>query len=284
VVSTSNANPGTKVKVRCWSATTGRTSDAGFTLLYTSMRIPLAGNHYSVVTTDKSNRSHTPTNQFRAEPGAAPLRVTRLARGAYTVTLPDESFPNNKGILFVSATGSSQRYCNLAGWVPSGLDTNARVDCYSRTGARADSLFTLTATETDLFGDTGPMALSLWRQNNDSYSSTLTDISGNYHWRGASGTDTTRNEFQYGRSTIVGETLSPLFLAGAFTLVSGYGWNYDWPEAPGHDATNLRCSPGRTQTDEISGDATFEVQCYDTAGYPANSPYTLGAVFISLVI
>ena len=271
VVGTSNANPGTKLKVRCWSATTGKTSDAGFTLLYTSMRNPLAGTHYSVLTTNKSNRSHTPTNQFRAEPGAAPLRVTRLARGAYTVILPNESFPSNKGIMFVSATRSSQRYCNIAGWFISGADVNARVDCYSRTGSKADSLFTLTATETDIFGETSPSALSLLR-NAGAYGSTLTDISGNYHWSGASGTDTTRDEFQPGRSTIVGDNLLSGSGAAVFTMVSG------------HDATNLRCSPGRTQTDLVSGDATFEVQCFTPAGYPVNASYTLGAVLISLVI
>ena len=271
VVGTSNANPGTKLKVRCWSATTGKTSDAGFTLLYTSMRNPLAGTHYSVLTTNKSNRSHTPTNQFRAEPGAAPLRVTRLARGAYTVILPNESFPSNKGIMFVSATKSSQRYCNIAGWFISGADVNARVDCYSRTGSKADSLFTLTATETDIFGETSPSALSLLR-NAGAYGSTLTDISGNYHWSGASGTDTTRDEFQPGRSTIVGDNLLSGSGAAVFTMVSG------------HDATNLRCSPGLTQTDSVSGDATFEVQCFTPAGYPVNASYTLGALLISLVI
>ncbi|CAB4767173.1 unannotated protein [freshwater metagenome] len=282
VIGTSNANPGTKLKVRCWSATTGKTSDAGFTLLYTSIRNPLAETHYSVLTTNKSNRSHTPTNQFRAEPGAAPLRVTRLARGAYTVIFPNESFPNNKGILFVSATRSSQRYCNLAGWFPSGSDVNARVDCYSRTGARADSLFTLTATETDIFGEASPNALSLLR-NAGTYD-TLTDISGNYHWSGASGTDVTRDEFQPGRSTIVGDNLLSGSGAAVFTMVSGFGFNDSWPEPPGHDATNLRCSPGRTQTDLVSGDATFEVQCFTPAGYPVNASYTLGAVLISLVI
>ena len=264
VVSTSNANPGTKVKVRCWSAATGKTRDAGFTLLYTSIRNPLAGNHYSVLTTNKSNRSHTPTNQFRAEPGAAPLRVTRLARGAYTVIIPNESFPN-KGILFVSATGSSQRYCNLADWFLSGSDINARVDCYSRTGARADSRFTLTATVADIFGDTSPNALSLLRNAGASYDSTWTEISGNYHWSGASGTDATRNEFQPGRSTIVGDNLWSDPSPAVFTMVSGFG-------------SNFRCSPGVTQTDSVSGDATFEVQCFTPAGYPVNASYTLGAV------
>ena len=46
VTSTSNANPGTKIKVRCWSAVTGSVADAGFSLMFNSIR---PAHHQQVV-------------------------------------------------------------------------------------------------------------------------------------------------------------------------------------------------------------------------------------------
>lgn len=283
VTSAAASGTGTKVKVRCWSATTGKTADAGFSLFYNTGRYPLAGNHYAVLTTDKANRSHTPTNQFRAEPGASPLVVTRLARGTYKVTFPNENFPNNGGIMFVSAVGSSPRYCNLAGWFPTGPDATVRVDCYSRTGARSDSLFSLAATEGSIGGDSVGNGITVWRDYG-SFTSTPATFGASYHWNGNGGTDTSRNDLQPGRSTVVGDNIVTGPASIAFALVSSYGWNFTWPEDPSHESTANRCAPGLVSTDLGTGDATFEVQCYTPSGYPAEASYTLGAGLISVVI
>ncbi len=284
VTSTSVSSAGTKVKVRCWSAVTGKTADAGFSLFYNTGRFTLAGNHYAVLSTNKTNRSHTPTNQFRAAPSAAPLTVTRLARGAYKVTFPNENFPSNGAIMFVSAIGSSPRYCNLAGWLPDGSDVIARVDCYTRSGARSDSLFSLVATEGSLTGDTGPGGgLSVWRDYGAFTSTPATFGPNDYHWNGNGGSDSSRNEYQPGRSTVVGDNVvtGPAIV---FAMVSSYGFNFVWPEDPAHESTANRCAPGLVSTDLGTGDATFEVQCYTPSGYPVDASYTLGAVLISAVL
>ena len=295
VVSTSNANPGTKLKVRCWSATTGKTVDAGFSLMFTSYRVADPSNHYLVLTTNKASKSHVPNNQFNAVDATARATVTRLGKGSYKVTYPVSLRPSNGGILFVSATGNAARYCNLGGW--DSLDDlggiEARVDCFSRTGAKADSLFTLTASQGDVAGGSSEsQTMSAWRDR-DAFGNEYTDLGTNYHWNGSSGTDRSRNEFQLGRSTVVGDNL--LFMLPtrptterfpnpylSFVMVTGYGWN-PWPEVPGHEATNLRCAPGAAQLDFVARDATFEVQCYDPSGYPVNASYIIGAVLINLV-
>jgi len=258
VTRTTVSSSGTTLKVRCWSATTGKTADAGFSLFYNSDRSLSAGRHYAVLTTSKSNRSHTPSKQFRAEPGAAPLTVTRLARGAYKVTFPAEDFPNNGGILFVSAAGTSPRYCNLAGWW--GTPVTAWVNCYSRSGSPADSLFSLLATEGNLGGYVSPGPfLSVFRP---SYSTG--NFGYDWHFTGAGGTDTSRNEFQPGRSTVVGGNLAGG--GSLFAIVSTYGL-----------PTANRCAPGVIRVD--SPDVVFEVQCFTPAGYPTgDASYTLGAL------
>jgi hypothetical protein len=262
--------------------------------MFTSNRVADASNHYLVLTTSKPNKSHVPSNQFNTVDASAFATVTRLGKGSYKVTYPLSLQPGNGGILFVSATGSVPRYCNLGGWdEPDGPGiTAARVDCYSRTGAKADSLFTLTSTEGDIGGGAStPLTMSAWRDSGE-YSTDYSDIGARYHSNGSGGTDRSRNEFQPGRSTVLSDNLlpslptrpSPKIVISPylnFVLVSGYGWN-PWPEEPGHVATNLRCAPGLTQLDLFARDATFEVQCYDPSGYAVNASYTIGAVLVGL--
>ena len=92
------------------------------------------------------------------------------------------------------------------------------------------------------------------------------------------------------RSTVLSDNLLPTLPTGPspkisslylpFVFVSAYGWN-KWPELPGHEATNNRCVPGLVQFNFFTRDATFEVECYDPAGYPVDSSYTIGAVLFS---
>jgi hypothetical protein len=284
VISTTNANPGTKLKVRCWSATTGKTLDAGFSLMFTSYRTADASNHYLVLTTNKASKSHVPSNQFNAIDATAQASVTRLSKGSYKVTYPVALQAGNGGVLFVSATGNAPRYCNIARWdTPESFGiTAARVDCYSRTGAKADSLFTLTSTEGAVWGGLGePQTMSAYRSNG-AFGSDYTEIGSYYHSNGSGGTDSSRNEFQAGRSTVLSDNLLPILPTRptppaivdpylSFVMLTGYG------------ATNARCAPGVAQLNVFTRDVTLEVQCYDPAGYPNDASYTIGAAVINLV-
>lgn len=279
VVSTSDANPGTKIKVRCWNAVTGRTSDAGFSLAFSSVRVPLPSSSYTVLTTKKANKSHTPTNQFRADPGASPAFVTRHKRGTYTVTIPGTKFLPNSGIMTVSATGSSARYCNLAGWSTVDTDSLVRVDCYTRSGARSDALFTLSASTDDVLGMQGTESMAVW-YDPAVHSTALEPLDDAYHYAGGGGTDLGRNELQPGRFTVVGGNIVPSPLMQGIAFVSGYGWNFGIPEAASHESTANRCAPGKVIADVLSHQATFEVNCYTPAGYPVSSPFTLSGTII----
>lgn len=283
VISTSSANPGTKIKVRCWSAITGKVADAGFTVMFDSWRLTPPGSEYSVLTTNKSNKSHTPTNQFRAGIGAQPATVQRYAKGTYLVNFPGSTFSPNSGVMIVSATGGSPRYCNLGGWELVGPDTQVRVDCYTRTGTRSDSLFTLTASADDVSGQQATNSISAWFDTAAATAS-YQPLSPSYHYAGGGGADTFRLEAQPGRSTVVGANLVTAPLSHALVLVSGYGYNFALPEVPGHESTANRCAPGRAVLDNGTGQATFEVNCYTPAGYPVLASYTIAGGVLNLLL
>ena len=180
-----------------------------------------------------------------------------------------------------------------SGWTTDALNVIARVDCFSASGNFADSLFMLTATEGDLVGGTDYRSISAYR--NSLYATDEWDPfpSGpsSFHFNGASQIDKSRNEFQPGRSTVFGKGIGnvvagprPSILLGppmGFVIVSGYGWNFYWPETTsfGYEATNNRCAPGRV--DFVGEDASFEVQCYTPSGYPVNASYVIGGAVVS---
>lgn len=92
-----------------------------------------------------------PAYSFNAAGGVN--RIDRTGVGIYRVRLG--GILHSSGHPLVTAYGTDASHCKPVGWGPIGFDTFVDVRCWSTTGARADSQFSLRYVDSDIFFDVG---------------------------------------------------------------------------------------------------------------------------------
>jgi hypothetical protein len=158
----------TRIRVRCYDAGTGLTTDdADFSISYAGRNqndtFGPAPNFFTLTTS--STGTHTPSTQFRSDTltsRSSRAKVFRISTGDYLVRLPtnDDDYPGSEGVVFTTALSSSgPRYCNPIRWYPNhtpGTDGQksmlVEVGCFDRFGVPANSRFSLVLTQGNQFG------------------------------------------------------------------------------------------------------------------------------------
>jgi len=89
--------------------------------------------------------SYKPEAAHAYDPGGLGSHVTRLARGEYAVRLRGAAASSAEGgNVLVTAIGSDAAHCKVGAWFPWGADLLVHVLCFDATGARADSVYSLS--------------------------------------------------------------------------------------------------------------------------------------------
>jgi len=84
----------------------------------------------------------TGPDQFNSSHRANSVR--HLGRGRYQITVPGPAVRGVTGTVKVTAIGGAAGDCEVAGWHGTAKGRLVDVDCFSATGARSDSAFTVT--------------------------------------------------------------------------------------------------------------------------------------------
>jgi hypothetical protein len=93
-----------------------------------------------------------PAYQWNSQhPSAAVNTITRTGVGSYTVRLPD--LGAFSGTVIVTAYGPTANSCKVLYWDPSGRDQLVHIRCFTVTGVRADTHFTMSYTNPAGFGN-----------------------------------------------------------------------------------------------------------------------------------
>ncbi|WP_436501324.1 hypothetical protein [Actinokineospora sp. HUAS TT18] len=172
----------------------------------------------------------------------------RNGTGWYTVWFPGVSALGST--VQVTAYGTNDNYCTVEWWrTPNGVSgTDVDVRCFTRTGAPADSMFTISQTHRG----TG---------------------AGAYVWANTVGTPSTA--YQY-NSTGGTNTVST-FGTGAYSVrLPGLGGSGGHVEVTGYAADGKWCKVGGWGPS--GGAQNVTVYCFTAAGAPANAMFTLSYV------
>jgi hypothetical protein len=176
--------------------------------------------------------------------------------GAYSVYLPGQAA--TAGTVQVNAYGADATYCKVASWAPSGASQRVRVRCYNTSGAAADSQFVLSYA--NLTG-TRNHHLGYVFANQPANASYTPPLNYQYNSTGAANT-VTKLAGQVGKYMV-----RMPGLAGATTgnvQVTAYGpgseWCNVWNWGPNGTAQHV------------------QVNCFDAAGAPAESRFTVSYV------
>ncbi len=189
--------------------------------------------------------------------------VSRSATGAYLVTLGGMGVLG--GVPHVTALGKSGKYCDVLDWYESG-DEFIDVTCTTRTGAPADSPFTLTYLYSN--GDPGPLAY-LWADRSGSAVDYAPDAT--YSFDSSGGTNTVHHpsagDYQVTLPGL-GSTRGDIQV----TAYAGSGLPRDGV-APG--ALEAAPSCGVESWGPAGADMVAEVICRDPSGTRADARFDL---------
>ena len=191
--------------------------------------------------------AYTPSTFYSYNHAGGNIQITRTATGAYSVQFASFDAFGVGGNVQVTAYGSSGgQYCKVESW---SSDT-AFVRCFDAAGAASDSYFTVLYIKAPAM----PHAVAYaWASNPTSASYTPSSIY-SYNPTGGAVTATRNGTGDYSMTW-----------SGFGALGAGGGH----PHVTAYDASNNRC-----QILSWGGDLV-NVRCYDSAGNPADSRYSV---------
>ncbi|MEV7415586.1 hypothetical protein [Streptomyces sp. NPDC089919] len=95
---------------------------------------------------------YVPAGAYSRNSTGATNTVVRTGTGQYTVRMPN--LGRIGGVVHVTAYGPGSHTCSTVSWVPNGSRLDVRVACFTRTGVRANSMFTASFENTAALGGT----------------------------------------------------------------------------------------------------------------------------------
>jgi hypothetical protein len=147
------------VRVLCFNAS-GAPVDTTFTAIY-SKPVGNVGTFGHVWANAPTTASYAPDATYSFNSKGQTNTITRSGTGAYDVSLPGLGNPG--GTVKVTAYGGDNAYCKVTGWYPSGTVEHVGVACFAASGARMDSMFTMTYSRSlSLLGATGRPGGYVW--------------------------------------------------------------------------------------------------------------------------
>jgi len=201
---------------------------------------------------DPTSASYTPSAPYQRNSSGAPNTITRGGVGDYTVRFTNLGALSG-GTVDVTAYGSTNHTCKVGFWFPSGGDQYVDVRCFTAAGVAADTLFTASYIRpVQNPGDIG----FLWA--NDPFSASYTP-SPTYQFNSTGATNTVT------RSGVGNYLVSMPGLGAApagHVKVTAYGTG---------DAS--ACKVGYWT--ESAGARLINILCYDPAGNPVDTYYTV---------
>ncbi|MFN8593187.1 MAG: spherulation-specific family 4 protein [Thermomicrobiales bacterium] len=130
-----------EVSVRCFTLD-GSPTDGVFALTYVNLKDTPQPTAY--LWADKpTTASYTPSLTYQFNSTKAKNTVTRTGTGAYTARLPNLGTDGTVHVQ-VTAYGSGNGRCQVAGWGRNGTAEEVKVRCFNGTGVAADTKFTLS--------------------------------------------------------------------------------------------------------------------------------------------
>ncbi|MBK7949743.1 MAG: FG-GAP repeat protein [Deltaproteobacteria bacterium] len=204
---------------------------------------------YAFVFADQqSAASYTPNSIWSFNPAAsAPTLITRTAIGNYSVDLPGFESINGRGNVQVSQSGSGSGYCKVAFW----SEASVFVRCFDAAGSPSDQRFTLLYLKSD-FQNTSTFFAWANDPTDPSYAPAAEFA---FSPDGSSGIDATRAST--GNYTMRWPDAGDFGDGGGHAQVTAYG------------SDNVRCKVGNWGPDDVN------VRCFDAAGNPADSRYSV---------
>jgi hypothetical protein len=236
----------------------GAKEDGFFEVGFTSGGSTGGGTNDYVWANEPDTSSYTPSlaRQFNSSGGTNTIQ--HLGTGEYEVKLPGPDAVD--GTVKVTPYGTAADSCQVDYWSPASTGQDVYVDCYSKTGARANDEFTMTfAASSNLMGDGGPGGY-LWANEPDATETYTPDAA--YQWDS------------------VGSSAQVLPFSGAGGGEGG--WENVWPsdsqsggdqQTSAYGSTLAHCiidGPNGGIDDQEMGD----VYCFDNSGNPLNTYFT----------
>lgn len=249
------------VYARCFNAA-GAPVDGRFTVLFyrdDPGKSSIYGNAY-VWADNPTAASYTPSTTYQFNSRGAVNTITRSGPGAYQVRLPRmerhwlES--NHGGTVQVTAYGAGPERCKVRSWGQSGNDILVNVGCMNGATA-ADSRFTLSWMR-----EPGGFAKFVAEDTEERF----------YVWGNA--TPTPSDFYQsdsYGNGGATMEFFAPNTYRVHLPYVKAY--NSTNAQVTAYGSGNAYCTIGGWYA--AASGTTVDVRCYDAAGSPTASMFTL---------
>ncbi|MBK7949746.1 MAG: FG-GAP repeat protein [Deltaproteobacteria bacterium] len=219
----------------------------GAAFLYLGSPMTWAQDYAFALANEPTNPAYevNPFYSYNSVTGAT-ASVVRAGVGIYDVSFPGFEVIADGGNVQVSQTGTSGGYCNVVFWDSAW----ARVHCFNAAGVASDQQFSVlylkkrTSTKAVLYA---------WANDSTSPSYTPNSLYSNNPVGGA----ITAQRFGPGVYGMTWNGASEIAAGGGHVQVTAYG--------PG----NRRCKVGSWGLDSV------DVLCFDAAGNPADSAYTV---------
>ena len=261
---------GQQVTVRCYTAA-GVPTDGRFTLSYYSENRGFPSENAYLWTDQEFAANYLPSATYQWNSSGALNSVRRLGTGLYEAFLPgvNEDAKEKGGTVQVSAYGSTPRHANVQSWWSGQNGTFVRVQTFDTNGNPADTKFTLgfmtdvAIGTNDFVGYLNMYGAFLWANQ-----PSATDYAPepNFQLNNAGNIADTRIRYTAGSGSFAHYYQASLPVLKPFNrstaLVSAYGneRNYCNVQSWGSNGT------GGTQVN---------VQCFNAAGQPVKSYFTL---------
>jgi hypothetical protein len=197
--------------------------------------------------------SYTPADDYNRNSTNQQNTIARTATGVYQVTFTDlANFGGQSGTALATALGSAGEHCTVSAWSSNGTpDTTVTVRCYSAAGAPADTQF--DAAYIRPTSSPRPFAY-LWA--NDEMNPSYTPST--FHQFNSSGGVNTITRSGVGNYTV---TLAGLASDGGTVKVTAFNAAANWCKIEWWAPSGAN--------------EQVEVRCFDTAGAPVDSKFTL---------
>lgn len=232
----------TRIGVRC-TTPAGTLTDAPFVARFEVNETKRTATAGYLTSLDTTSPTHTPELTFQANSTGATNTVTRNGVGRYTATFPGFTAA---GIPHVTAVGSDTNMCQVSTWAT----TSVAVLCFTRSGALADTAFSLTTNGQSVF--TTGRGASMYANN----ASATTAYTPSSSWNSTGAVNTSQKT-----ATGTYEVSMPgIEMATSLPTVTAVN---------NSTSTAVACRP------YFWGTGSIEVRCTNAAGTPVDSRFTV---------
>lgn len=230
----------------------GDADDAEFDALFAASGSSAPADLSYLWANEPTQTSYTPSTIYQFNGGAGADTVARNGTGEYTVSIPDIGV--NAGTVKVTGYNDDPTNCDVQGW--GGSPTlEVSVFCNDSSGGAADAYFSMTwANDTSLLGTAGGKWGYVWA-NEPTAASYTPDPT----YQASSGNHAVNT---VSRSGVGSYTVD-------FPTLSGKKGDV---QVTAYDTTDV-CNTSGWGSDGAGG-AVVSVNCYNTAGTPADSYFT----------